>query len=212
MLVHHTRELHPCDVLQVGAVRYTSLARTVCDLADAGDPWATLSLVDDAVAGGARRGWLYQRATALNRGRSGVGIVAAATAPNASAEFRSWLERAAREVYRAAHLPDPQWNVEVRDEAGFVGIVDALWERWRVISEKEGLRFHTTQRQRRRDAQRFNRLLEAGYSVRRFSYEDVVHRPSEVAVTVQRALRAAGADLDPAAIPHAIVLPRAPFL
>lgn len=89
--------------------------------------------------------------------------------------------------------------------------VDALWHLWQVISEKEGLRFHTAPRQRREDARRFNRLGDAGYAVRRFTWEDVVYRPVEVAVTVARALRAGGADVDIARIPRQIILPAQPF-
>lgn len=207
--VHSTRELDKADVLTVGGVDYTTLARTVCDLADGQDPWETLALVDDAVARGAKQRWLHQRSSALANGRTGVVLVRAATAPHAAPEFRSWLERTAAHVYRVAGLPDPEWNVAVRDHHGLVGIVDALWPAWRVIAEKEGLRFHTTPEQRRDDAKRFNRLADSQYSVRRFSWEDVVHAPVEVAAAVMRALRAAGADLDPARLPRRIDLPGA---
>ncbi|MBA2576592.1 MAG: hypothetical protein H0V05_08095 [Euzebyaceae bacterium] len=209
--VHHSRALAPCDVLTVGGVRYTSLARTVCDLSSGDDVWETLALLDDAVALGARPTWIQQRAVALAAGRDGVALLRAATRPDAAAEFRSWLERAAAHVYQVSGIPDPEWNVLVRDGAGVIGRVDALWPPWSVISEKEGLRFHTGPRQRRKDAQRFNRLADAGYAARRFGWEDVVSAPSDMAATVVRALRAAGADLDPARIPERIVLPGRPF-
>ena len=79
------------------------------------------------------------------------------------------------------------------------------------MTEKEGLRFHPTPRRRREDARRFNRLREAGYDPRRFSWDDVVQRPVEVAATVLRALQAAGADVDPARLPNRIDLPKRPF-
>lgn len=211
VIVHRTRSLPPRDVVTVGNVRYTSLARTTCDLADPTDEWGTLGILDDAVARGAPPRWINQVATALARGRPGVALLRRATAPEAAAAFRSWLERAASHVYRAASIPDPEWNVPVSDPAGRIGVVDALWRPWHVVAEKEGLRFHTSPQQRRDDARRFNRLLEAGYEPRRFTWEDVVHRPVEVVVTVMRALRAAGADLDPARIPRSIAVPRRPF-
>jgi hypothetical protein len=209
--VHRSRLLPNADILRVGEVRYTTLARTVCDLADPCDPWGSLSILDDAVAIGARPGWIHQRATVLASGRSGVTLIRAATAPGASNVFRSWLERASSTVYRAASLPDPDWNVRVHDDAGLIGLVDALWRVWNVISEKEGLRFHTTPAQRRSDAKRFNRLRDAGYDPRRFTWEDVVHTPVDVAATVLRALNAAGADLDPACLPRHIAIPTHPF-
>lgn len=167
--VHSTRRLEAIDVLSVGGLRYTSLARTVCDLGDGADQWWTLALVDDAVALGASPRWLHQRATALAAGRSGPVVVMDATAPGAAAAFRSWLERASAHVYRVAGIPDPEWNVPVFDDRGRIGVVDALWRAWWVVSETEGLRFHTTPQRRRRDARRFNRLDEAGYTSRRFT-------------------------------------------
>lgn len=130
-----------------------------------------------------------------------------ATGPGGPGMFRSLLERVTAHVYRAAAIPDPEWNVPVHDSRGLIGVVDALWRRWRVIAEKEGLRFHSSPRQRRSDARRFNRLCEGGYVPRRFGWEDVVHRPVEVAATVLRALRAAGADLDLARVPRHIEIP-----
>lgn len=209
--VHVSRHLPAADVLTVGGLRYTSLARTVCDLADAADAWETLALVDDAIASGAAPRWLHQRAAALANGRAGVTLVRDATAPNAGDIFRSWLERTAAAVYRAAGLPDPEWNVGVHDASGLIGVVDALWRHWRVVSEKEGLRYHTTPQQRRRDSRRFNRLADAGYRSRRFSWYDVVRSPLDVAVTVARALQAAGAPIDLARLPRAIELPSRPF-
>jgi hypothetical protein len=212
VVVHRSRNLENRDILRVDGVRYTTLARTVCDLACADDPWETLSILDDAVARGARSGWIHHRTKELARGRDGLALLREATHPDAAEVFRSWLERASSHVYRAAHLPEPEWNVPVYDEQGRIGIVDALWLPWRVISEKEGLRFHTTPKQRRDDARRFNRLSDAGYTPRRFTWEDVVHDPVNVATTIHRALRAAGADLDPATIPRRIVMPGVPFV
>jgi hypothetical protein len=206
--VYRTRQLPGRDIKRVGGIKYTSLARTVCDLADAEDVWETLAIVDDAVALGARPGWLHSTATRLANGRAGIATVRDATAPGAGGVFRSWLERAAGAVYRAAHIPEPEWNVRAYDADGLIGVVDALWRPWRVVAEKEGLRFHTTPRQRRADAKRFNRLVEARYDPRRFTWEDVVHRPVEVAATVLRALRAAGADVDLARLPSTIEIPQ----
>lgn len=210
--IHWSRRLPPGDVLRVGGIGYTSLARTVIDLSDPQDPWEALSVLDDAIARGARRAWVHHRAAALANGRGGVTLIRDATARDAASEFRSWLERAAAHVFRAGGLPPSSWNARVRDGRGLIGIVDALWSEWDVIAELEGLRFHTTPSQRRRDAERFNRLGDANYRTRRFTWEDVVHRPVHVVETLFRALRAAGADLDAARIPRKIEVPVRPFV
>lgn len=210
--VHWSRDLSAADILNVGGIRYTTLARTVVDLADADEPWETLSIVDDAIALGASRSWIHHRAKDLTNGRGGVRLARDATHPDAAGVFRSYLERVSAHVYRLGCLPDPEWNVPLRDEEGLIGIVDALWRPWAVVSETEGLRFHTTPAERKRDARRFNRLRDARFDPRRFSWEDVVQDPVEVVATLHRALRAAGADLDPARIPRRITIPGRPFL
>ena len=210
--LHWSRNLDACDILRVGNARYTTFARTTIDLADPKDLWETLSILDDAIAGGAKRTWINNRATELANGRAGARIIRDATAKESERVFNSWLERASAHVIRAGGLPDPVWNVRVRDEHGLIGIVDALWLPWCVVAELEGLRFHTGPGKRRRDAARFNRLLEARYQPRRFTWEDIVHRPVDVVGTLYRAMRAAGADLDPARIPSKIVVPSRPYL
>ena len=210
--VHWSRDMPSDDILRVGGVGYMSLARTTIDLSDPADPWEALAVLDDVVAMGAKRPWIHRRAKAMANGRGGVTLIRDATAPGAASEFRSWLERAAAYLYRAGGLPDPEWNVRVRDAAGTIGVVDALWPQWRVVSEKEGLRFHTSPAQRRKDAERFNRLQDADYRPRRFTWEDVVTRPVHVVESLHRALRAAGADLDPLQVPQQIVIPTRPFV
>jgi hypothetical protein len=205
--IHRSRSMDSTDRVWIDGVAYTTVARTVCDLADSDAPWPTLSRLDDAVAAGAAPGWIHARATALLPGRPECRLICAATAPGAAAVFRSLLERIASHVYRAGHLPDPEWNVRVHDDDGLIGIVDALWRPWSVISEKEGLRFHTTPRQRRKDAERFNRLLDSTYDPRRFTWHDVVERPLYVVATLARPLIAAGAPVDLARIPQHIEIP-----
>jgi hypothetical protein len=210
--IHWSRDLTAADIITVGGIRYTTLARTVVDLADADKPWDTLSTVDDAIALGASRSWIHNRASTLTNGRGGVRLVRDATHPDAAGVFRSYLERVSAHVYRLGCLPDPEWNVALRDEEGLIGIVDALWQPWAVVSETEGLRFHTSPAVRKRDARRFNRLRDAHYDPRRFSWEDVVKDPVGVVTTLHRALRASGADLDPARIPRSIDIPARPFV
>jgi hypothetical protein len=210
--VRQSRKLGEVDIVTDGGIRTTTLERTVIDLADPADPWETLGVLDDAIAAGAKQRRIHDRAVALTPGRAGAGYIGVATDPDSASSFRSWLERAAAHVYRSAGIPDPEWNVPLDDERGRIGLVDALWRPWLVVAEKEGLRFHTTPWQRRQDADRFNRIGDVVTSVKRFTWEDVVHRTLYVAETVHRALRAAGADLDPARIPRAIVLPDRPFL
>jgi len=188
LVVHVTRDLPSGDVLTAGGLEVTSLARTLCDLAASGGQGRTLRLLDQAVALGATPRWIHQRAAALAHGRGGLDVLRAATAPGAAPVFRSWLERTLAALIAEAGLPEPTWNVAVADAKGKIGIVDALWAEEGLVVETEGLRFHTSAEARRRDAERFNRLAAGGYTVRRFTWHDVVEEPELVAATIGEAL------------------------
>lgn len=212
VVVHYALSLEATDVVKVGPLRYTSLARTVCDLSSAKKPWESLSILDDAVSAGASLRWVNNRAVALRNGRDGVALIERATRPGASSEFRSWFERAAAHVFHIGGLPPPLWNADVRDSRGRIGIVDALWLPERVICELKGLRFHTTAAQLRRDDKRQNRLLDAGYGVRNIGWRDFVEDPREAVATVMRALQVAGAAVDLSRLPASLTVPSHPFL
>lgn len=85
------------DILKSGPLRYTGLARTVCDLADASHPWETLSNLDDAVALGAKPRWINDVAAALSRGAKAL---PSSSAPRARAppmnSARGWSGRVRR--------------------------------------------------------------------------------------------------------------------
>lgn len=183
IVVHTTRDLIPGDTTEINGVPTTTGARTIIDLAEVVGLAERLALVDEVVFGGiCPRQWLYRRAVALQNGRAGVLEIVRATAPGAEAEFRSWLEREASYAYLGHGVPAPRWNVVLNDAKGRIGIVDCLWPCGLVV-EIEGLRFHTTPQQRRRDAARFNRLVRRG-RVLRYTWHDVVERPAEMCAEI----------------------------
>jgi hypothetical protein len=102
--------------------------------------------------------------------------------------------------------------VEVRDDGGRIGIVDALWLPERVICDLKGMRFHTAPAQVRRDDQRLNRLFDAGYGVRVIGWRDLVDDPPGAVATIGRALQAADAAVDLSSIPADLTVPQRPFL
>lgn len=186
--VHTTRDLIDGDWDDSTGIRATTAARTVIDLAATLTKPERLALVDEMVFSGAvARQWLYRRAVALQNGRTGVLDIVRATGPGAEAEFRSWLERQASLAFRRFAVPQPNWNVPLDDAKGRIGIVDCLWPCGLVV-EIEGLRFHTTPDQRRRDAARFNRLARRG-PVLRYTWQDVVERPEQMCAEILDVLR-----------------------
>jgi hypothetical protein len=65
---------------------------------------------------------------------------------------------------------------------------DFLWPEARVVVETDGLRFHRTAAQRRRDAEKDAYLRAHGHAVIRLTWADVVERPQPVAAGVLAAL------------------------
>lgn len=191
-VVHTSRELDRCDVTTSRGVPVTSGARTAIDLChDRLDEADTMAVVDDLIGLGATpRKWQYRRACHLVNGRAGVPLIIRITKPGAEEEFRSWLERFFNKaVVVAFDLPRPSYNVAVHDEQGRIGIADAVWPTPReVVTEVDGLGFHHLAEDRRRDSKKTNRYTLSGRIPLRFTYEDVVRTPAEVAHQIRQAL------------------------
>lgn len=190
--VHRTRRLERCDVTRQAGVPTTTGARSLLDLRS-DMAWADrLALADDVLCARlSSRQWLHRRAVALRPGRPHIQPIVDITAEGAEQLFHSWLERQGARLVADAGLPAPRWQVAVDDDRGRIGVVDACWvrdvSRRDVVWELEGLRFHTGPAQRRRDADRFNRLT-LQHVVVRHTWEDVVRDPQRVVADLERAL------------------------
>jgi len=84
-------------------------------------------------------------------------------------------------------LPLPEFQVEVPTD-GTVIRVDAMWPASRLVAEVDGLHAHATAAQLQADLGRQNRLVALGYRVLRFTWHDVVQRPTGVAASIGREL------------------------
>ena len=84
------------------------------------------------------------------------------------------LETDFRLATTAAGLPEPDLDVEIRDERGtLLGIADARYEAYRVIVEVEGDHHRTSRAQWRRDIAKHAAYVRAGYEVVRLTSTDV---------------------------------------
>lgn len=190
--VHRTRRLARCDVTRQAGVPTTTGARSLLDLGS-DVAWADrLALADDVLCARlSSREWLHRRAVALRPGRPHIQPIVDLTGDGAEELFHSWLERQGGRLVADAGLPAPRWQVPVDDDRGRIGVVDACWRRdgprRDVVWELEGLRFHTAPAQRRRDADRFNRLT-LRHVVVRHTWEDVVRDPQRVVADLERGL------------------------
>lgn len=189
--IHRSRELDRCDIVTVDGIPATSGARTAVDLASPLSELMLMTVVDELICRRrSTRQWMHRRACHLRPGRPGVAVVVRITRPEAEDEFWSWLERRFdRDVVARFGLPVPASNVPVFDAHGRIGYADASWEpRWPVVTELDGLQFHTLSEARRRDARRHNRYAMSGRISLRFTYRDVVQTPEQVARAIREAL------------------------
>ena len=141
---------------------------------------AALVIVDSALAG--RRVTVNELRARL--GTKGSSAAARALLTLADADSESPLETIARVLLRI-HGLDVQTQVYLEG----VGRVDLLVEGVLVV-ELDGFEHHSDRAHYRNDRRRANALTCMGLRLVRFTYEDVMHRPSWVVTCVVEALRA----------------------
>jgi len=188
--IHRTNQLTPEDLSVVDGLPVTSVARTLVDLAGvvtaerlarAFSEADRLRLLDVRALHAARR---------RTRGRGGPGP---ARLDDAIAEHRrqgttltrSSLEDAFLTLLRDANLPRPTTNAQL---AGYE--VDAYWPRERLVVELDGWEFHQGRGAFQRDRTKANALLAAGYTVLRFTHDDVVRGARDTIALLRGALGA----------------------
>jgi very-short-patch-repair endonuclease len=133
-------------------------------------------VLDDLAEHG-RRGTVWMRTLLMERGGSYV-------PPESELEAR-FIELVHR--YRLGR-PDRQVDLGGFDE--WIGRVDFVWKRERVIVEVDGAEFHDSLIDRRADEERDERLTTAGWTVLRFGWSDVVDAPAAVADKIRCELHA----------------------
>jgi len=184
---HESRHLSDAEVTRVDGMPVTTVARTLLDLSADTEPRRFEMLVWDAAR---REPPLPTQLSALllrHERRPG-------TPP-----LRAVLEGLHPQIVRAgspfevdgllrfrdAGLPWPTLQHVVRDRRGqYLVRVDAAWIHARVIVEFDGAAYHRTPRQRARDEQRRQQLVELGWRVVVLRPEDL-HGPRFVAVVAE---------------------------
>lgn len=96
--------------------------------------------------------------------------------------------RAAR-LLRCAGVSGWEPNAAVHDADGLVGYADFLFRDAWLVVEVDGRAWHSDAAQFQRDRSRQNRLVNAGYRVLRFTWEDLISRPEAVVEAIQRLIR-----------------------
>ncbi len=190
-VVRTTLWLPPEHVGSWHAIPVTTVARTLFDVAGVVAPkrfevaidaalhrrlctTADLQAVHFALARRGRRGTVAVREALEQRGEAFV--------PPASE-----LERLARQVFRAAGLREPRYEVDLGG-GRWIGRVDCVWTEARLVVELDGRRFHGGLVARDADRRRDNELMARGWRVLRFTWDDLHERPAWVIEQIRLAL------------------------
>jgi very-short-patch-repair endonuclease len=113
-------------------------------------------------------------------GERGVALLRQVLDRRTFAVTDSELERRFLRIVRDAGMPLPETGVGLH---GFK--LDFVWRDLGLVVETDGLRYHRTPSQQARDRRRDQVLTAAGLTPLRFTYEQVVRAPDEVARTLR---------------------------
>jgi hypothetical protein len=182
-VVRHRLPLTAREVTEVRGLLVTTPDRTLTDLLCALGEEAGVAMLTDGFRRGLFTADEVHAAARRAHGRHGV-TLARHLAGTCRREPHSVLE------WRFHGLCDgigPGWrfNVDIHDEHGLVGRVDALHEATGTIVELDSRRFHGEDRFQK-DRTRDQRLAALGYVVIRLTWDDVEHRPMEVVERIRR--------------------------
>lgn len=188
IVVHQTRALPASHRTAVDGIPTTAVERTIVDCAPLLDRWRALRMLDSASPSTGLWRRIHETAVLLSNGRAGVRFIADITGPGGDARFRSTLERRARAALRAGGVEAGEWNVAIHHDGRRIREVDLCFRAEGLIVEFDGLRFHHSRSAAQRDRRSDRELITAGWRVLRFTWEDVVYRPAQLARDVRAAL------------------------
>lgn len=190
-ILHRVLDLHPELAVERNGLRVTDPVRTVIDLGLVSPKWA----VRDALSRGLTTRLLTvadvdRLRDALGRkGRNGAGVMRAVLEERLlmTSPEESVLEARFMGLLRRHDLPRPAFQHEVWHAGRFVARVDAAYPELLLAIEVDGYSAHSAPDVFQRDRTRQNRLVALGWTVLRFTWDDVVNRPDEVAAAIRQA-------------------------
>jgi hypothetical protein len=115
-----------------------------------------------------------------------------------NAGIRSVAEAWAKRVIKRSGLPQPQWNVEIRDVEGkLLGITDAWWEEIGLAWEIDSLEYHLGPADYARTVEKHTRFAAAGVMVVHTLPSRIRDNPEAVISELQAAYKHAAQSLSP---------------
>ena len=191
-LLHRIKDLRPDLAIEREGMPVTDPVRTIIDLGLVLPKWSVSAALGQAIslklvtidqAKGLRE--------ALGRqGRNGTGIAGELIEGRllTGGGDTSDLETRFARLIRRFSLPELTLQHEVWHAGRCIGRVDAAYPHVQLAIEVDGYEFHSSPEAFQRDRTRQNRLVALGWTVLRFTWQDVVRNPMLVANTIRDAL------------------------
>jgi hypothetical protein len=188
-IVLHQLEHPQGAVVQVNGIAATKPRLTVSEIILRERRYAAVSVLDSALSQGLLTTECLATIPALIRGRRGA-VAARGYLSEADGRAQSPLETRSRLRCVDGGVPPDVLQLQVRDDDGYLlGVGDLGWRGPRVIAEADGQDAHGTPQAVYADRRRQNRLVNAGWTILRFTWQDTLH-PNYIPHTVRQAIAA----------------------
>ena len=195
VIVHRSLDLHDDFVVVVDNIPVTSPAFTLIDLGAVAGPRVVERALERATITGLTT---VAEVEALHRrlrrsGRSGAGSLAIVLDDLGlrSDDVDSRLEHVMARLFKRYGLPAAVFHYVVHDEHGIpLAEPDFAYPKFKIIIEVDGYDAHGSPRALQVDLARQNQLVLRGWTILRFTWNDVTRRPTYVADQIRQVLRA----------------------
>ncbi|MDG4778466.1 hypothetical protein O7614_02240 [Micromonospora sp. WMMD961] len=189
-VVVHQLVIKPEQLVRVNGVTATDPLRTLADVSLRVDRFSAVSVLDSALNRRLVTTDDLLSVQRLIRGRRGA-VAARGYLSEADGRSQSPLETRTRLRCVDGKVPPDALQLEIRDEDGYLlGIGDLGWRGPQVIAEADGRGPHGAPEAAYADRRRQNRLVNAGWTVLRFTWQDTL-RPDYIPWTVRQAITVA---------------------
>jgi hypothetical protein len=193
VVAHHVAALDPEDVVTIGGIPCTGLARTVCDLGAVVHPLEVRRALTAARRRGASLRWIQLTADRLHRpGPSGAAVLLRqlATIPFEGRVPDSWFEELLALCLDDPGIPPIVRQCPIRDREGvIVARTDIGIPSVRLGLEAQGRRFHFGPDAEPLDEQRDLRAAARGWDLQYLGWY-ATRRPAEVVAVVKQIVAA----------------------
>ena len=191
-ILHRIKDLRPGLAVERVGLRVTDPVRTVIDLGLVMPWWSVQRAISKGISTKALTvSEVRGLRDALGRpGRNGTGIVRAILDGQLVylGKEESELEKRFTALATRRGLPPLMLQHEVWDGGRFAARIDASYPELKLAIEVDGFEHHSTAEAFQVDRSRQNHLVRLGWTVLRFTWQDVVHRPAHVASEIEQAI------------------------